>query len=91
VGILAAFAVGYAFGAKAGVEGLEEVVASIKALRDSQEFEALVSATRSYLSHALQSLGESLAPESQRPQTVTDLLGRLRSPVSGMDPPSRGA
>jgi hypothetical protein len=91
VGILVAFAVGYALGARAGTEGLEEVTASIRVLRESEEFEALVSALRSYLSHALQELGESLAPESQRPQTVTDLLGRLRSPVSGMNPPSRGA
>ena len=91
MGILVAFAVGYAFGARAGTEGLEEVVASIRVLRDSEEFEALVSAVRSYLSHALQELGESLAPETQRPQTVTDLLGRLRTPVSGMGPPSRGA
>jgi hypothetical protein len=90
VGILVAFAVGYAFGAKAGTEGLEEVMASIRVVRESEEFEALLSAVRSYLSHALQELGKSLAPETQRPQTVNDLLGRLRTPASGVDPSSRG-
>ena len=91
MGALLAFTVGYVVGARAGTEGLEEVMASIRTLRDSEEFEALVSAMRSYLSHTLQELGGLVAPESQRPHTVTDLLSRLRSPVSEVDPPSRGA
>ena len=41
VGILMAFAVGYAVGAEAGGEGYDELVASFKAVRDSEEFRGL--------------------------------------------------
>lgn len=85
MGMLFAFAAGYVVGARAGRERLEEVAESIRAVRDSEEFAALVSATRSYVSHVLEEASELVAPEAERPLNATDLLGRLRGARSAID------
>ena len=89
MGMLFAFAVGYILGARAGREGLDELAESMRALRESEEFAALVSAARSYVSHALHEAGAYVAPDSDRPLNATELLSRLRGSPSPTDTTSR--
>ena len=91
MGMLIAFGVGYILGARAGKDGLEEVADSVRAVRNSEEFAALVSAARSYLSHALQEASALVAPEAQRPVSAADLLDRLRGSPSAADTSTRQA
>ncbi len=78
MGILLAFAVGYVVGAQAGNEGYDEVVTSLKSVRDSEEFKGLVSALRSHASYALTEIAQRLTAESQHPGPVQEVLGRVR-------------
>lgn len=82
MGILLAFAVGYAVGARAGEEGYRDVVESLKALRDSEELAAFVAAMRSHASHALQDLAVRLG-DDQQPLTMDDVLSRVRGLLNG--------
>ena len=81
MGILMAFAVGYAVGARAGSRGYDELVASAKAVRDSEEFRGLVSALRSHAGHVLRELGARLATDADEPITVDEVLARVRNAV----------
>ncbi|HWC38339.1 MAG TPA: hypothetical protein VG476_07410 [Acidimicrobiales bacterium] len=83
--MLLAFAAGYIVGARAGREGLSEVAESIRAIRDSEEFAALVSATRSYVGHVLEEVSAMVAPDAERPLGAADLLDRLRDARSAVD------
>ena len=65
MGILLAFAVGYVVGAQAGSEGYEEVVTSLKLVRDSEEFKALLSALRSHAESAKMNHRDLLVAESE--------------------------
>jgi hypothetical protein len=78
MGILLAFAVGYFAGGRAGGEGLDEVIAALKSVAESDEVEALVAALRSHASFALQELGKRLSPGAEGPLSMQDVLGRLR-------------
>jgi hypothetical protein len=78
MGVLLALAVGYAIGAKAGAEGYEEVVQSLKAIRDSEEFTALLSALRSHASHVLKEVADVVATDGELP-AVGDLVERVRA------------
>jgi hypothetical protein len=79
MGILLAFAVGYAIGARAGSENFDEVVDSVKAVRDSEEFASLVKALRSHAGHTLRELA-SLVDGTAAPSTgsAQDLVERVR-------------
>jgi hypothetical protein len=76
-----AFAVGYAVGARAGNEGYDELVASFKAVRDSEEFRGLVTAMRSHAGHVLRELGARLATDADQPITVDEVIARVRNVV----------
>jgi hypothetical protein len=78
VGVLLAFAVGYAVGARGGKEGFEEVVASASAIRDSAEFHAFLDVMRSHLSSTLQELSSWLA-NAEKPSDAKERLARIRS------------
>ena len=78
MGILLAFAVGYVVGAQAGTEGYEEIVVSLKSVRDSEEFKGLLSAVRSHAGFALSEIAQRLTTESQQPGPVQDVLDRVR-------------
>lgn len=49
-------AIGYVIGARAGSEDVDEIVQSVKALRDSDEFADVVSAVRTHAGRALHEL-----------------------------------
>ena len=53
MGIFVALAVGYVVGAKTGSKDLDQLVKSLRALRESEEFADVVSAVRSHLGHTL--------------------------------------
>jgi hypothetical protein len=65
-------------GAQAGNEGYDEIVASLRAVRDSEEFKGLVSALRSHASYALSEIAQRLTAESEQPGPVQEVLGRVR-------------
>lgn len=77
MGVLLAFAVGYTVGARAGAEGFDEIASSVKAIRESEEFGALLDALRSHAGYALKELSDLLNNrDAQLP--VGDLLERVR-------------
>jgi hypothetical protein len=79
MGILLAFAVGYAIGAKAGSENFEEVVDSLKAVRDSEEFASLIKALRSHAGHTLRELASVVdGTGSASTGSTQDLVERVR-------------
>jgi len=86
VGILMAFAVGYAVGARAGSEGYDELIASFKAVRDSEEFKGLIAALRSHTGHVLREVGARLATDADQPITVDEVIARVRSVVRPLTP-----
>lgn len=84
MGVLLAFAVGYTLGAKAGAHGFEDVVASFKAVRESEEFRNALDVLRAHASHVLR----EAADLASRPEPVDtgDLLARVRNLVGRIDP-----
>jgi hypothetical protein len=80
MGILLAFAVGYVVGARAGNEGFNEVVDSLKAVRDSEEFHALLTAVRDHAGSTLEELA-TLVKQGQDTTSVSDVLARVRNLV----------
>jgi hypothetical protein len=78
MGILLAFAVGYAIGAKAGSESFDEVVEALKAVGNSEEFSSLVKALRSHAGHALRELATAVDGSGQEAGTTQDLVDRVR-------------
>ena len=53
MGTLFGFAVGYILGARAGQDGFDEVVRSVRAIRESEEFRGFVSAMKDHGRHVL--------------------------------------
>lgn len=88
MGIVFAFIVGYAVGAQAGQHGLEQLVASARAVRDSEEFKAFLSALRSHASFTLHDLSIRVADDTDARLALEDLFGRFKEwiapdPTSG--------
>ena len=63
MGTLFGFVVGYVLGARAGGEGFDEVVQSIRDIRQSQEFRGFVDAMKSHTRHVLGQVTGRLAGE----------------------------
>lgn len=83
MGILLAFFAGWATAAKAGTESHDEVVAALKAVRDSEEVGALLAAMRSHAGFAFQEFGHRLLDTGDaRPLNVPDVLARVRAMVT---------
>lgn len=76
MGLLLAVAVGYALGARAGHRGFDELVASIKTIRDSEEFHAMLAAARSHAGHVLQEAADLLGHKAGAP-ILEDLVPRV--------------
>ncbi len=72
-----AVAVGYTIGARAGRDGLEELIASFKSIQKSDEFGAALKALRSHAGYALREIAE-LVVETETP-APGNLLERVRS------------
>jgi hypothetical protein len=81
-----AFAVGYAVGAKAGSEGYDELIASFKAVRDSEEFRGLIAAIRSHTGHVLREVGQRLQTDADRPISMDEVLARVRGAIRNVRP-----
>jgi hypothetical protein len=80
MGILLAFFAGWATCAKAGTESHDEVVAALKAVRDSEEVADLLGAMRSHAGFALREFGNRLLEAGDgRPVGVPDVLARVRA------------
>lgn len=90
MGILMAFAVGYFVGARAGSERLDEVIASLKAVRESEEFLGLLDSLRTHSAHVLQELSSHLASSDREPLPIDDIVARVRGLIA-RDVPTAGA
>ena len=90
MGILIAFAVGYTLGARAGQPGFEEVVASVKAIRASEEFDGLVKSLRVHASYVLKEIAELLDSDTE-PVTMTDIMARARALTGQFTPTTRAS
>lgn len=77
MGVLLAFFVGWAVGAKAGPKGFDEVGAALKTVKDSEEFEALLAIARTHLASTLHELSKLVSGETPVPEP-TDLLDRVQ-------------
>ena len=75
--ILFSFLIGYFVGAKAGSEQFDEVVASARAVAESDEFHSLVQSLRSHAAATLHSLGDLL---DETPEAITgdSVVARVR-------------
>jgi len=51
-----ALTIGYLIGARAGSKDVDQIVGSVKALRESEEFSDLVAAVRTHAGHTLREL-----------------------------------
>ena len=78
MGVLLAFAVGYTLGARAGHRGFDELVASMKAIRDSEEFHAMLAAARSHTGYILQEVAQLLG-DTDGPPILDDLVHRVNA------------
>jgi len=78
MGLLLAVAVGYTLGARAGPRGFDELVASIKAIRASEEFAAMLAAARSHAGYVLKEVAELLGNEDGAP-ILDDLVHRVNA------------
>ena len=77
MGVLFAFFVGWGLGAKAGPKGFEEVVDALKAVKESEEFDALIAISRMHLAAALAEVGKLVSGETPLPEPV-DLLEKVQ-------------
>ena len=83
MGVLLAFFAGWATCAKAGTESHDEVVAALKAVRDSDEVADLLAAMRSHAGFAFREVGDRLLNQGDgRPVSVPDVLARVRAMVA---------
>lgn len=91
MGILLAFAVGWFVGARGGQRGFDDVVEAAQAVRDSEEFQALLEAGKSHVGYALKEIAAQLTgEESDELPTVDDVLSRVRA-MMGRGGPTESA
>jgi hypothetical protein len=76
MGTLFGFAVGYVVGARAGSQGLDEVVDALRAVRESEEFRGLLAAVVDHARGTAATMGRWLATTD--PSTSEDMLERAR-------------
>jgi len=77
MGVLLAFLVGWAAGAKAGAKGFREVTEAVRTVKDSDEFAALVAITREHVASSLREMSKLVSGETSLPEP-TDLLERVQ-------------
>jgi len=74
--ILLSFLIGYFVGAKAGSDQFDEVVASARAVAESDEFHSLLQSMRAHAAATLHSLGDLL---DESPEAIGDsVVARVR-------------
>ena len=90
MGIVLAFAVGYFVGANAGQESYQEVLTSLRAVRESDEFGSLMEALRSHAAATLHELSIRVGQPPDEPLTPASVLDRVRDLIgkSGFTSPA---
>jgi hypothetical protein len=81
MGILLAFAVGYAVGARAGSQDFDDIVRSFKSVRESEEFADLVGAIRTHMAHTLREVAGMVDGTGTETFTPQDLVERVKGLV----------
>lgn len=83
--LLAALAAGYILGARTGGEDLDDVIRSLRAIKDSDEFRDLLASLRAHAGHTLRELA-SLVEDPAEPgdgeielASTHDLVERVRN------------
>lgn len=77
MGLMVAFAFGYAVGAKAGEQGYQEVVDAVRAVGRSEEFRGLIAAMRSHASSTLHELSVLIGEQPDEPILLSKVLERV--------------
>ena len=83
------FLAGYALGSKSGSKGWDELVRSATAVRESEEFRAMLRAVRTHAGHTLRELGDML--DRPEPLSVGDVLERARRLAGDIDPRTKAS
>ena len=76
--IVLGLAVGYVVGAKTGSKDFDQVVKSLRALRESDEFADLMAAVRAHVGHTLREVANALDGSSTPEEEGDDLVDRVR-------------
>ena len=76
--LLFALAAGYVFGASAGSRDFDQILDSVRAIRDSEEFHDLLAALRSHASHTLRELADMLERAGPESLSTNDLVERVK-------------
>lgn len=86
---LVIFLAGYALGSKAGSNGWAELVKAATAVKESEEFRAMLRALRGHLGHTLREVGTML--DRAEPLAMGDVLERARRLVGDIDPRTKAS
>ena len=70
--------VGYVIGARAGSKDLDQLVESLRALRETDEFAAVVSAARAHLARTMRELADLIDGGGRMPLDSADLVDQVR-------------
>jgi hypothetical protein len=70
--------VGYIIGARSGTKELDQLVESWQALRETDEFAAVLSAARAHLAHTLRDLADMVDGGRTPPVESADLVDQVR-------------
>ena len=76
--MLFVLAAGYVLGATAGSRDFDELFDSVRAIRDSEEFDDFLSALRSHASHTLRELADMLERVGPEAVSSNDLVERVK-------------
>ena len=76
--MILALAAGYVLGASAGSRDFEQLLDSVRAIRDSEEFNDFLAALRSHASHTLRELADMLERVGPESPVSNDLVERVR-------------
>ena len=78
MGVLFGFVVGWAVGARGGVQGYQEVVAAAREVLRSEEAATLQAALRMHAEHTLRQLADWLQETREGGDAVEDVMSRVR-------------
>jgi uncharacterized protein involved in exopolysaccharide biosynthesis len=77
--VLLALVTGYFVGANAGSRDYDQLVESVRAIRDSEEFHDFITALRAHASQTLRELADMLERTGPESMTPTDLVERVKA------------
>jgi hypothetical protein len=77
--ILLALVTGYFVGANAGSRDYDQLVESVRAIRESEEFHDFLDALRSHASQTLRELADMLERSGPESLTSNDLVERVKA------------